>query len=176
MKYFVISDIHGSYHYLNIAIDKFNASDCDYLLILGDILNHGPRNPLPKGYNPSKCIKLLNSIKHKTIAIKGNCDSDVDEMCLDFKLTEYNTLIHKGKKIFMHHGHIVEADETLSKGDSFIQGHTHLVVAENRNGINYLNPGSLSLPKGGFPNSYAIIDSCFTVFDLEDNQVISLNL
>jgi putative phosphoesterase len=176
MKYFVISDIHGSATYLEEALVKMKASNSDYLIILGDILYHGARNPLPDGYNPKKCIELLNEINDRIIAIRGNCDSEVDQMVLDFVLQESNILIHNNHKVFLTHGHIYESHNQLSEGDSFVNGHTHVVRADRINGVNYLNPGSISIPKGEYGRSYAIIDTYFRVYNFKDELLKELEL
>ncbi|XMB86160.1 phosphodiesterase [Mycoplasmatota bacterium WC44] len=175
MKLFIISDIHGSYKYLKKAINKFNDSGADYLLILGDILYHGARNDLPEEYNTKKCLALLNEYSEKIIAVRGNCDSEVDQMVLNFNITaDYNQLILGDKRLFMTHGHLYEDSlPTLNKGDIYIQGHSHVLKAENSNGIHILNPGSISLPKEGNQNTYGIIDNKkFKVIDFEGKVIL----
>lgn len=176
MEYFIISDIHGSEYYLKQAIELYKKSKASYIILLGDILNHGPRNPLPKGYNPEKCIEMLNFYKSEIIAIQGNCDSEVDESCLEFVLPRYNTFIHNGRKVFLHHGHTLDDYQALKSGDLIMQGHTHIPKAELNESIYYCNPGSLSIPKGGFPNSYAILNDSFTVYSLKGEVIKTIKI
>ncbi len=171
MKYFIISDIHGSLTYLSKAMNQYKKSDADYLIILGDILYHGARNPLAEGYNPKGCIELLNEHASKIIAIRGNCDSEVDQMVLDFVLQETNILIHLNKKVFLTHGHIYEKHTQLTDGDIFINGHTHVVRAEKIDGIHYLNPGSITLPKETSVRTFAILGDDFKVYSLDGELV-----
>lgn len=176
MRYFIISDIHGSSTYLKEALDKYKESNADFLIILGDILYHGARNPLPEGYNPKTCLEMLNEHKHEIISIRGNCDSEVDQMVLEFVLQETNILIHEGRKVFLTHGHIHETHSQLTKGDIFIHGHTHIVRAESIEGVHYLNPGSISIPKGPYDRSYGVLDSSFKVYDFNDNLLLEYQL
>lgn len=176
MRYFIISDIHGSSTYLKEALDKYKNSNADFLIILGDILYHGARNPLPEGYNPKLCLEMLNKHKHNIIAIRGNCDSEVDQMVLEFVLQESNILIHNNHKVFLTHGHIYQEHGQLTEGDVFINGHTHVVRAEQIDGVHYFNPGSISIPKGEFGRSYAILDTSFKVFDFENNVLVDYSL
>lgn len=180
MKIFVVSDIHGSYHYAKKAIDLFNEEKADMLLILGDILYHGPRNPLTKAYDPAKVADLLNTYKDKIVAVRGNCDSEVDQMVLSFPMMgDYQMLLMDGFKIFVTHGHLFNKNQMpeLNDGDGFIHGHFHLPMAEKLNGIHYMNPGSIALPKDNNPNSYGIIESdTFMIKDLKGNILVSYKL
>lgn len=176
MKYFIISDIHGSSYYLKEALDKFESSNADYLIVLGDILYHGARNPLPKDYDPKVCLELLNKHKERIIAIRGNCDSEVDQMVLEFVLQETNILIHNNNKLFLTHGHLYDGHAQLKNGDMFMHGHTHIVRAENIGGVHFFNPGSISIPKGEFTNSYATLDQSFKVYDFQDNLLVEYKL
>lgn len=179
MKLFIISDIHGSYKYLEKAICKFKELQADYLLILGDILYHGARNDLPVGYNTKKCLALLNDHAKKIIAVRGNCDSEVDQMVLDFNITaDYNQLIYNNKKLFITHGHLYEDSlPNLCEGDIIVQGHTHVLKAENIKGIHTLNPGSISLPKEDNPHTYGLIENdIFKVLDFKDSIILEYKL
>ena len=164
MKYLVISDIHGSAEAANIAIEAYKLPHCDYILCLGDILYHGPRNDLPSSYAPKQVISLLNPLKDKIIAVRGNCDAEVDQMVLDFSITsDYNILFINDHKFFLSHGHIYGPNNLpkLNKEDYFLSGHTHIPTIENH----LLNPGSIALAKNNHPNTYAIIDEeNFTVY------------
>ena len=160
MKIFVISDIHGSIYYLNKALEFFKKEEADYILILGDILYHGPRNPLPKDYDPKLVAKKLNLYKNKIIALRGNCDSEVDQMLLEFPImSDFTNLFLGDKRIFATHGHLFSENKLpLSDGDILISGHTHLPLAEKKD-LYIFNPGSITLPKGGNPNSYGVLTS-----------------
>jgi putative phosphoesterase len=175
MKLFFISDIHGSYYYLKKAIDRFNESKADYLVILGDILYHGPRNPLPEGHNPKEVAALLNKYADKIIAVRGNCEAEVDELMLDFPVNSRNSFIlYNGRRLFLTHGHIYNEDNMpkLACSDVLIYGHTHIPKAEVKEGIYILNPGSIALPKENNPNSYGMLeDNVFSVIDFEDKVI-----
>lgn len=161
MKLMFASDIHGSAYWAKKIVERFVEEDADYLVLLGDILYHGPRNPLPQDYNPQVVIKLLNSIKDKIIAVRGNCDSEVDQMVLEFPImADYNIMPVKHRKIMVSHGHIYDESKlpiSLSKGDVFIFGHIHVPVLKQLEGIYILNPGSATLPKENHPNTYATL-------------------
>jgi len=162
MKLMVVSDIHGSAHWAKKVIERFEVEEVDFLILLGDLLYHGPRNPLPEEYNPQEVAKLLNNIKHKIIAIRGNCDSEVDQLVLDFPImADYNFVPFKNNKLMISHGHIYD-ERTLPKslvaGDIFIFGHIHVPVLKKENGVHIFNPGSVSLPKEDHPNTYGILE------------------
>lgn len=173
MKLLVISDIHGSLAGLTRGIGKFEEEQADYILSLGDLLYHGPRNPLPEEYNPKETAALLNRYKDKIMTVRGNCDAEVDQMLIEFPvLAEYALLFLGGRRIFATHGHHHHMDNLphLSEGDVFIQGHTHIPVAERRGGLYLLNPGSVSLPKENYAPSYGVLDETgFRVKDFEGN-------
>jgi putative phosphoesterase len=156
-----ISDIHGSLYYANKAIDVCKNEKADYIVLLGDELYHGARNPLPKDYNPKEVAKLLNSCAPKIIAVRGNCDSEVDQMVLDFPImSDYSTILYNGRRLFLTHGHIFNINNIpkLIKGDALIYGHTHVPVAEKKEDIFVINPGSITLPKEDSHNTYGILE------------------
>lgn len=181
MKLFFMSDIHGSVHWLNKALEAFGREQADQIVILGDLLYHGPRNPLPDGYDPKEVAARLNEYKDRIVTVRGNCDSEVDQMLIEFPImAEYALLLYEGRRIFATHGHHYGIDRlpNLSKNDIFIQGHTHLPVAEKREELYVLNPGSISLPKENHPNSYAVMEGLeFRIKDFEGNTLkqIALN-
>lgn len=159
MKLFFISDIHGSELFLNKALEAFEREQADQIIILGDELYHGPRNPLPEGYNPKVVAEILNKYKDKIIAVRGNCDSEVDQMVIEYPImSDYVILADNNRKFFLTHGHIYSPVNLpkLSEGDVFCYGHTHIPVAEKKESINIFNPGSITLPKENNPNSYGI--------------------
>ncbi len=171
MKIFVMSDIHGSLYYTQKTLDQYEKESCDLIAILGDCLYHGPRNPLPRDYNPSKVALLLNDYKEQILAVRGNCDSEVDQMVLDFEMMgDYHLLMMNNFKVFMTHGHLYDKEKMpmLNSGDVFIHGHFHVPMARKLGETYYLNPGSITLPKENSQNSYAILtDQSFTVKSVE---------
>lgn len=158
MKLLIASDIHGSVKYTKKIIDVFDES-FDYLILLGDHLYHGPRNDLPNEYYPKEVLELLNKHKDDIIAIKGNCDSEVDEMVLDFKLHKDYILEVNNKKIYLTHGHKYNIDNLppISDIDYLFYGHFHTSFILEKDGLVILNPGSVSLPRDG-KHSYAIME------------------
>ena len=150
MKFLVLSDIHGSASCLETALNSFE-KEADGIILCGDFLNHGPRNPLPYGWDCKKTAEILNAHKEKIISVRGNCDSEVDQMMLTFPcLNAYTTIFDSGRRIFVHHGHLYTREELkswLPKGTLVISGHTHVTVMEESDGLFYFNPGSISLPK-----------------------------
>lgn len=160
MKIMIASDIHGSAYWCREMIKAFNQEKPNKLLLLGDILYHGPRNDLPKEYNPKDVAAMLNKIKNYILCVRGNCDSEVDQMMLEFPImAEYCLLYLNGKTIFATHGHIFNLKNLppISAGDILLNGHTHIPACENFGDKNfYLNPGSISIPKQGSSNGYII--------------------
>ena len=151
--YAVISDIHGNPETLKTALLTAKNKKADWVLLLGDLLNHGPRNGLPATYDPMQISEIVNEIAPFTVAVKGNCDSEVDEMLIKLPINSVsNTIIIGGHKAFMTHGHRFKPEQAaaygLSAGDIFMSGHTHQAVLEvDANGIVILNPGSITFPK-----------------------------
>lgn len=180
MKLFIISDIHGSATWLQRALDMYEREQADQLLVLGDLLYHGPRNPLPDGYDPQKVADLLNEHKERIVAVRGNCDAEVDQMLIQFPImADYTVLYSTHWRLYATHGHLMSMDSLppLSAGDLFIQGHTHVPVAERRGDLIMLNPGSISLPKNDYPHSYAILDNAdFRILDFEGNVIKELRI
>ncbi|MBQ7128804.1 MAG: phosphodiesterase [Clostridia bacterium] len=172
MKYFIASDIHGSYIFCKKMVEKFEKSNADKLILLGDILYHGPRNDLPQEYNPKKVIEILNKISQKIICVRGNCDAEVDQMVLDFPiLCENSSIFIENKNFYLTHGHHFERIN-LQKGDTVIFGHTHIPKYEKENEILYINPGSVSIPKENSPHSYIIFENNeFSFYNLETNEI-----
>lgn len=184
-KYFICSDIHGSAYWCRKTLEKFEESSAERIILLGDILYHGPRNDLPKDYAPKEVIAMLNPLKDKIWAVRGNCEAEVDQMVLDFPcLADYAILVLNGHTIFATHGHHYN-EHTLppiSDGDVLLHGHTHLLCAEkltteDGRSFYHLNPGSTSIPKGGNPNTYAILDGdTFRILDFENSVVKEISL
>jgi len=177
MKLLIASDIHGSYYYAKKLIDIYNNGCFDKLIILGDILYHGPRNDLPKDYNPKKVIELLNNIKNNIIAVKGNCEAEVDQMVLDFDISsEHSTLFIDNILFYLTHGH--RDLPNLNKGNVILSGHTHIPLYNlDDKEIHHFNPGSISIAKGGFENSYMIYQNRnFTILDFNNNIIIEKSI
>lgn len=161
MKYLIVSDIHGSVSRLKTVLDFYRKNKCDMLLILGDILNYGPRNGLPDDLNPQAIVALLNSMKDEIIAIRGNCDSEVDQMLLDFPImSDYTIVVDNGIKLFLTHGHIFN-ENNLPKGKNhcIIYGHTHLWKLEKKDDIIICNTGSITFPKGGNEPTFCVYEN-----------------
>lgn len=164
MKLMIASDIHGSGAYCRQLKEAFERENPHKLLLLGDILYHGPRNALPLEYDPQEVVTILNSIKEHLLCVRGNCDTEVDQMLLEFPiLADYCTLFWQGKTIFATHGHRFSdtALPPLSKGDLLLFGHTHIPTYQEVDGIVCLNPGSVSIPKEDSHHGYLLIDSHF---------------
>jgi len=160
MKLLFISDIHGSLYFAKMAIEAYEKERADYIVLLGDVLYHGARNPLPREYNPKETAGLLNGYADRIIAVRGNCDSEVDEMVLSFPImSTYSSILCKGKRLFLTHGHIYNEDRLpkLMDGDVLIYGHTHIPKADKKEGIYIINPGSITLPKENHPNTYGVL-------------------
>lgn len=178
MKYLCVSDIHGAYSGAQAIVEAMRYHQIDTILCLGDILYHGPRNDLPSDYAPKKVIEIMNSLKEHIIAVRGNCEAEVDQMVLEFACTaDYNIIPMQKRKVFLSHGHIYSPEHlpTLRQGDIFLSGHTHIPTCDEANGIYLLNPGSISLPKQNHPRTYAILDdSSFTIYTLENKQYMQI--
>lgn len=174
MSLLIISDIHGCKNNLLTALA--NPHEFDEIILLGDFLNHGPRNPILPDYDPIGVSEILNNI-HNPIAVRGNCDSEVDQMLLNFNMFEDFKLIQRyNKEIFITHGHIYEPEQDGSKlhYDIFISGHTHLpYINKNDYGITF-NPGSISMPKENHPPTYAILNKeGIIIYTLDHKPYIS---
>lgn len=181
MKLLIASDIHGDLESLELVLKAFKDECCDRLLLLGDLLYHGPRNDLPTTYAPKKVIELLNANKEYIMNVKGNCDGEVDQMVLDFPiLADYIMLSLDGLTVFATHGHHhnTQTPPPLLKGDILLHGHTHVLKCEEfGNGNLYLNPGSAALPKEGNPRTYMVYENrSFTVKDFLGNVVFKKEL
>ncbi|MDW3778925.1 phosphodiesterase [Kluyvera cryocrescens] len=177
MKLMFASDIHGSLPATERVLSLFAQSGAQWLVILGDVLNHGPRNALPEGYVPAQVAERLNSVAERIIAVRGNCDSEVDQMLLHFPITApWQQVLTDAQRLFLTHGHLYGPDNLppLASGDVLIFGHTHLPVAEKHGEIFLFNPGSVSIPKGGFAASYGMMDGRnLQVLALNDQRVIA---
>ena len=180
MKYMIASDIHGSALYCGKMLRAYEREQADRLMLLGDILYHGPRNDLPEEYSPKEVAAMLNGSREKLLCIRGNCDAEVDQMVLQFPiLADYALISECGRTYYLSHGHIYNENNLppIQEGDILIHGHTHVLKAEQKEGYVLLNPGSVSIPKEGNPPTYAIFeDGVFTIKDFEGNIVKSIEL
>ena len=162
MKYLIASDIHGSLFYCEKLIDAYLRESADRLILLGDILYHGPRNDLPEGYDPKSVAALLNAYRKEILCVRGNCEAEVDQLMLSFPITSGFGVLDTGDRvIFLTHGHHFNIDclPPLKEGDVLLYGHTHIPLCEKRDGVLCLNPGSISLPKNGSPHSYMVYEN-----------------
>ena len=176
MKFLIASDIHGSAYWCQQLIEAFHFEGADKLVLLGDILYHGPRNDFPDDYSPKKVFEMLNQIKDKILCVRGNCDSEVDQMVLEFPImADYALLEANGHTLFATHGHLFNADmpPLLQAGDLLLNGHFHTPCNQKmENGAIYVNCGSVSLPKDGTPHSYLLIEDGVLYFkDLETGGI-----
>ena len=162
MKWLIASDLHGSAYYCRQLLAAFDREGADRLLLLGDLLYHGPRNDLPRDYDPKAVTALLNGRQGDILAVRGNCDAEIDQAVLNFPiLADYALLAEGGRLIFVTHGHLFNLDmlPPLHPGDILLHGHTHVPACETRDGVTYLNPGSLSMPKEDSPHGYMTLEN-----------------
>lgn len=178
MKYLIVSDIHGSLPALEQVLDYYEKEGCHMLCILGDILNYGPRNGLPEGLAPKEIARQLNKMADDIIAVRGNCDSEVDQMLLDFPiLSDYALLADNGKRLFLTHGHIYNEDKLPGKPDCLFYGHTHLWKLTRQKGRIVCNTGSVTFPKNGNVPTFAIYENgTVTVHQLDGAVLASCSL
>lgn len=162
MKWMIASDIHGSAYYCEKMLAAFAAEKADRLLLLGDLLYHGPRNDLPRDYAPKKVISMLNTVKNNLVCVRGNCEAEVDQMVLEFPVLSDSCLIWENDRvIFATHGHHfnTSALPPHNEGDILLHGHTHVPACEWKDGMLYINPGSTSIPKENSPHSYMTLEN-----------------
>ncbi|MBO5416314.1 MAG: phosphodiesterase [Clostridia bacterium] len=175
MKILIASDIHGDFECASRLLEAYRASGAERLVLLGDILYHGPRNDLPAGYSPKQVIELLNPLKNEILCVRGNCDTEVDQMVLSFPiLADYAWLSLDGISVFATHGHKFDRSNppSLKDGDILLCGHTHIPAAESfGKGNFYINPGSVSIPKNGSEKSYIIYENREFTFCTLDGAV-----
>lgn len=161
MKYLIISDIHGSLPRLDRALKYFEHGHFDMLLILGDILNYGPRNSIPEGIDAKGIVERLNPLADRIVAIRGNCDAEVDQMLLRFPImADYALIVDEGKRLFLTHGHVYNPDTNMPPGhfDAVFYGHTHLWRLDTDGTTAICNTGSITFPKGGNVPTIATYD------------------
>ena len=174
MKLFIASDIHGSAYYAEIMLREFEASGADKLVLLGDILYHGPRNDLPTDYSPKRVAEMLNKYADKIIAVRGNCEAEVDSLMLDFPVTsDYGVIFDGNTTMYLSHGH--RTVPKMTDGTLYFTGHTHIPHDYTENGVRYLNPGSVSIPKNDSPHSAIVFDNGnVSWYDIVNKAVYSI--
>lgn len=162
MRWMIASDIHGSAYYCREMLEAFSREKADRLLLLGDILYHGPRNDLPREYAPKEVFGMLNEYKDRIFCVRGNCDTEVDQMVLEFPiLADYCILTCGDRLVYATHGHRFNRNSLppLQQGDILLHGHTHVPAWETFGNDNYyFNPGSVSIPKADSPHSYMVLE------------------
>ncbi len=162
MKWLIASDIHGSAYWCEKLLEAYRAEGADRMLLLGDVLYHGPRNDLPQGYAPKQVIAMLNPMKREILCVRGNCEAEVDQMVLEFPvLADYAVLCEGAKMIYCTHGHVYNTGKLppLQEGDVLLHGHTHIPAWEDQVSYRYLNPGSVSIPKEGSWHGYMLLEN-----------------
>ena len=180
MKYMFASDIHGSAYYGKKMLEAYEKEKADRLILLGDLLYHGPRNDLPRDYAPKQVIAMLNEYKDQLYVVRGNCDAEVDQMVLQFPImADYCVIVDQERTIYCSHGHVYHEDNLppMKNGDIFIHGHTHVLRAEKKDNYTILNPGSVSIPKEGNIPTYATLENgLFRILGFEGEIVKELQL
>ena len=152
MKLIIASDIHGSAFWCRRLCDFVDEQQPDKLILLGDLLYHGPRNDLPRDYAPKEVIPMLSRYKDIILAVRGNCEAEVDQMVLPFPcMADFSQLLAADTTFYLTHGHHHNPDNLppLPQGSVFLFGHTHVKMDETRGGIRCQNPGTVSIPKDG---------------------------
>ena len=169
MKYLVVSDIHGAFDSTSFILDVFEKEKCDSIILLGDVLYHGPRNDLPPYYCPKKVIELINPYQDKIICVKGNCEAEVDQMVLKFNILDSYDAKINDISCHLEHGHHLD----LYQGDAklILCGHTHIPRNEDFLKYHIINPGSITIPKNGSKRSYIIWDNhSLSFYDMDGNR------
>lgn len=176
MKLMIASDIHGSAYYCKKLIDSYKSEKADKLLLLGDILYHGPRNDLPREYAPKDVISMLNAMKDKILCVRGNCDTEVDQMVLEFPcMADYAVLVLDSQTVYATHGHIYNESKLppITSGDVLLYGHTHIPKCEKHDSFTVMNPGSVSIPKDGSCNGCMIYENKVFLWKDFDGNIIN---
>lgn len=173
MKWMVASDLHGSGYWCEKLVEAFHREQADRLLLLGDILYHGPRNPLPEGHDPKRCVELLNRVKDVTISVRGNCDASVDQMVLKFPMMSDYILLDMGNQlVFATHGDVWTENNPpdMAKEGILLTGHTHISACSEHEDFLYVNPGSVSLPKDEGHQGYLLMNAKEIIFKEMDGR------
>ena len=175
MKLVIASDLHGSAKRCRALLDYFESTGAPKMLLLGDVLYHGPRNDLPEEYDTKACFAMLNEFKDRIMCIRGNCDCEVDQMVLAFPIMAKNALLDlDGITVYATHGHEywIDAMPPMTEGSLLVYGHYHVPLCTEKDGVLVMNPGSVSLPKDGYPHCVIVYeDRVFRWIDLADGSV-----
>ena len=177
MKIFIATDLHGSAFWAEKVVREFHKTNADVLVLLGDIYNHGPRNPFPQDYAPLRVAEILNSVAQKLIVISGNCDSEVDEMISNFTFVPHNVLFCGARRMFFTHGHLYNKDNLpfLSAGDVLFYGHFHRNEVVEKGGVTCVNVSSCALPKD--VSAYCIAqENSVSICDFDGNEILHKDL
>lgn len=174
MKILFASDIHGSAYYCKMLMERINEEKPEKIILLGDLLYHGPRNDLPKDYAPKEVIAMLNGIKDKIVAVRGNCEAEVDQMVLDFDvMSTYKEMSVNGIDLFLTHGHHYNKENSPEKSGKFalLNGHFHIPEISDKGDFVYINTGSVSIPKENSPHSYLVLEgNTFMLKEIETGK------
>ena len=180
MRLMIASDIHGSAKWCEQLLEAWQREKPDRLVLLGDLLYHGPRNDLPEGYVPKEVIAMLNDIAPHLLCVRGNCEAEVDQMVLSFPvMADYCVLLVDGHSIYVTHGHVYNEDNPppLQPGDILLCGHTHIPCCHRHEDFIYVNPGSVSIPKQNTPHSYIMLEDGRMVWkDLDGREFLQEKL
>ena len=175
MKWLIASDIHGSAYWCRRLLEKYAQEKADRLILLGDVLYHGPRNDLPDEYAPKKVIEMLNGMSDSILCVRGNCDTEVDQMVLKFPVLADYALLDLGERmIYMTHGHVYNENNLppLREGDILLHGHTHVSKCVDHGNYVYMNPGSVSIPKENTPHGYMTLENGRFIWKSLDGEKI----
>ena len=175
MRMLIASDIHGSAFYCRKLLDAWDREQPERVLLLGAILYHGPRNDLPEEYNPKEVLAMLNARKESILCVRGNCDTEVDQMVLEFPiLADYAWIAADGFRIFATHGHVYNTKNPppLRAGEILLHGHTHVPAWEDHGTFRYYNPGSVSIPKGDSQPMYMMLEDGVFTWKTLDGEVL----
>ena len=170
MKAIVVSDIHGNLKYMKKLEELIQRENPNKLILLGDLYYHGPRNPIPEEYDPMEVSKILNKYKSKIIAVRGNCDAEVDNMISEFEISkDYEEISLDGIKLYITHGHLFEKLENIIKDDYVLYGHTHIYDLTSKR----INPGSVGIPKKNEEHTAILYENnMLNLINLDDFNVI----
>lgn len=172
VKLLIASDLHGAATAVRALVARIEIEAPDRIALLGDLLYHGPRNDLPEGYAPKEVIPLLNGLAERIVAVRGNCDAEVDQMVLDFPcMADYVLVDVDGHELYLTHGHLDLAPH-LAPGSALLSGHTHVKTLDERDGVLHVNPGSTSIPKDGTA-SYAVYENGVFTLKTLDGAILS---
>lgn len=177
MKYLIATDIHGNKKSAQIIKEKFEQLGADKIILLGDLLYNGPRNPVEEDYSPKDVIEILNSLSDKIIAVKGNCDGEVDQMVLNFMLNDCAVIELNGKTYFCTHGHHINqaSPAKIAKGAVVLYGHFHKTEVTNVDDVTYLNIASITFPKNNNVKCYGVLDeNGVCVYSLRDELILKV--